>query len=235
MSLHRVAVHVLARRRATVTGRFGLRPTPGGFGTPAFGDPDHEEVLRIAGPMLVRERRRADGTHTTVHPLPGATLGELAELADVDLSAPFSVGRDTPAVGDPEEPLVVAGEAMDVLAQWLHVGALALDRLVATLAPAATPTVAQLWPEHFDLAVDAAAGLTRVNLGVSVGDAYSAAPYAYVGPWTPDRPGDPGFWNAPFGAMARDHELADRGDVVTALVDFFTRGLALLRGRQDAT
>ncbi len=51
-ALQRVAVHVLARRRHAVTGRFGLRATPGGFGTPAFG-PD-EEVLRIAGDRLVR-------------------------------------------------------------------------------------------------------------------------------------------------------------------------------------
>ena len=36
--LKRIATHVLARRRYAATGRFGLRATPGGFGTPAFGD-----------------------------------------------------------------------------------------------------------------------------------------------------------------------------------------------------
>src|SRR5262245_10681805 len=36
--LHRVAAHVIARRRFVVTERFGLRVTPGGFGTPLFGD-----------------------------------------------------------------------------------------------------------------------------------------------------------------------------------------------------
>ena len=41
----------------------------------------------------------------------------------------------------------------------------------------------------------------RVNLGGSPGDQHFPEPYAYVGPWGPARPGDPGFWNAPFGAV----------------------------------
>ena len=36
-----------------------------------------------------------------------------------------------------------------------------------------------LWPEHFDLAID----VDEVNYGVSPGDGYHGAPYAYVGPW----------------------------------------------------
>ena len=41
----------------------------------------------------------------------------------------------------------------------------------------------------------------RVNLGASPGDGFHAEPYLYVGPWGPHRPGAPGFWNAPFGAV----------------------------------
>lgn len=37
-ALHRVAEDVLKPARERVTGRFGLRPLPGGFGTPPFGD-----------------------------------------------------------------------------------------------------------------------------------------------------------------------------------------------------
>ena len=62
-ALQRVATHVLARARFAATGRFGLRATPGGFGTPAFGD--GVEVLRVAGEVLVRER---DG-HASATPL----------------------------------------------------------------------------------------------------------------------------------------------------------------------
>jgi hypothetical protein len=38
VTLHQVAVHILARRRQAVTGRIGLRPAPGGLATPPFGE-----------------------------------------------------------------------------------------------------------------------------------------------------------------------------------------------------
>src|SRR5258705_8950589 len=54
IALHRIATHVAARARFAATGKFGLRATPGGFGTPAFGA--DVEVIRVAGTQLVRER-----------------------------------------------------------------------------------------------------------------------------------------------------------------------------------
>ena len=36
-ALHRLACYVLSPARKAVTGRIGLRSTPGGFGTPVFG------------------------------------------------------------------------------------------------------------------------------------------------------------------------------------------------------
>ena len=36
VALHRLAAYVIAPTRYAVTGRFGLRSTPGGFGTPEF-------------------------------------------------------------------------------------------------------------------------------------------------------------------------------------------------------
>ena len=70
-----------------------------------------------------------------------------------------------------------------------------------------------VWPEHFDAAtaLDLGAG-AGVNLGFSGGDAFCEEPYAYVGPWGPERPGDPAYWNAPFGAFvprARAGDVAD--------------------------
>ena len=35
-ALHRIAAHVLGRRRYQVAGRFGLRASPAGFATPAW-------------------------------------------------------------------------------------------------------------------------------------------------------------------------------------------------------
>lgn len=227
-ALHRVATHVLARRRHAVTGRFGLRVTPGGFGTPAFGDPDHEEQLRVTGDALVLERRDASGVHTTAARLHGATLADLAALVRVDPSAGFSVGTDTPDVGDQHAPLTVADDAAALLADFLHLGAIALDRTLGELGPDADPTVAQLWPEHFDLGLDVAVGGSRANLGVSAGDGYHAAPYVYVGPWGPERPGDPDYWNAGFGALLGHDEIAATDDPTGAVVAFFRRGLGLL-------
>ena len=75
-----------------------------------------------------------------------------------------------------------------------------------------------LWPEHFDIATT----LDEVNYGVSPGDDYLAAPYAYVGPW--DRDGlDDAFWNAGFGAAAPLDTLGDE----TAVAAFFAQGRAL--------
>lgn len=226
VALQLVAVHILARRRSMVTGRFGLRPTPGGFATPMFG---HEEVLRIDGVVLVRERRvgadGADRTASATIALPGVKLRTLAEFADVDLAAPFSVGHETPE-HDGDAVLEVEAKDAGVMADWYALGAQALDRALVRLGAGGDPAVAQLWPEHFDLAVDVAVGATRVNLGASPGDGFSAAPYLYVGPWTDARPGDATYWNAPFGAVATFDEIVD----TEAADAFFAVGLAQLTG-----
>ena len=225
-SLQRVAVHVLARRRSAVTGKFGLRATPGGFGTPAFG-PEHE-VVRVAGPYLVRERTGGSSRTATLD-LRSATLSQAADLAEVDLAQPFAAGDDTPPVGDPEVALGVDGDAAAALATWLAFGWRALDAVVAELGTAAAPSVVQLWPEHFDAGVDvAAAPGRRVNLGASPGDGFSAEPYLYVGPWDADRPGDPSFWNAPFGAVLAYDELRGEAEPDAAARAFLLRGVRLL-------
>jgi hypothetical protein len=222
VALHRVAVHVLARRRQEVTGRIGLRATPGGFGTPSFGPPDAPEVLRVAGGTLLREVG-GDVASTSLH---GSTLRQLAAFAGTDLSAPLDVGRDTPAPGDPDEPLAVDDGHALALAEWFHVGWQVLDRVAAT---ATAPTATQLWPEHFDAgsAVSVGSGPDdRCNLGASAGDGGIPEPYLYVGPWGPGRPGDPAYWNAPFGAVLRRSEVV--GDPVAAGEAFLREGLARL-------
>ena len=219
--LHRVATHVLARRRYSLTGRFGLRATPGGFGTPLFGD---DEVLRLDGASLLRERRVDDRAITTTHALDGATLRALAAFADVDLDAEFSAGQDTPDLGDADAPLRVDTDSVALMAEWYRRGAQAIDECVAGLGDAGDAGVAQIWPEHFDLGIDVAAGSGRTNLGVSPGDGFSAEPYLYVGPWSADRPGDAAYWNASFGALATWSKIPDAG----AAAAFFGRGLGYL-------
>jgi hypothetical protein len=224
-TLHAIAAHVLGRRRHAVTGRFGLRATPGGFGTPAFGD--GPEVVRVAATSLVREL----AGDATWMPMDGATLGELAQFCTADLSTGFSVGAETPALPDAHLPLTIDPATVDALARWYALAWTVLDRVTVGLPVSAGPTTIQLWPEHFD----AATTLTgpaggKVNLGFSPGDGYEPQPYAYLGPWDSERPGDAGFWNAPFGAVLRVAELARGDDPAERCLAFFVEGFRRLRG-----
>jgi hypothetical protein len=226
-ALQRVAVHIVARARSQATGRFGLRPTVGGFGTPEFGD-DLTRV-RISGARLVRETGGVGAAGSTAALINGLTLNQLGTIASVDLDASLDVGHDTPELGNRHEALAVDSHAADVLAQWFATVASALDRVVASLPVDATPTLIQIWPEHFDVALDAAATPERrANLGGSPGDGFSASPYAYVGPWVEDRPGDSEVWNAPFGAVVRYDDVAGHEDPVGHLAEFFLHGMKQL-------
>ncbi|HEY3143906.1 MAG TPA: hypothetical protein VGJ86_22405 [Acidimicrobiales bacterium] len=216
-ALQQVAVHVLARRRHAVTGRFGLRPSAGGIATPAFGD--GPEVVRTSGRHLVVERG-PDAVYTGLHTLRGA-----AELVGVDLSADFSVGDDTPAMVDPDLPLELDEAALDLLASWFRLGSTAMDEVIATTPTVVAATTRQLWPEHFDLGgAVTLSSERRANIGASPGDSGEPFPYLYVGPWDTDRPGDPAYWNAPFGAVLRWEDLAHSTQAVT----FFRQGLQFL-------
>ncbi len=221
-ALHRVAAHVLARRRFAVSGRFGLRATPGGIATPSFGDAP--ETIRISGVVLVRE---VGGTTTRV-PLNGSTLKDLARFVDADLDEPFSVGDETPALGDVDSPLDLAVATVTEIADWFALAWCVLDEVLATLPGQTEVATIQLWPEHFDAATTVTVpGAQPVNLGFSPGDAFERYPYLYVGPWGTERRGDPSFWNAPFGAVLRRSEVRGSADRVKACRHFLTEGLRL--------
>jgi hypothetical protein len=222
-TVHRIAVHVLARRRFEVSGRFGLRASPGGFATPAFGD--GPEVIRVAGPYLVRET----GATSASVPIAGSTLRELAVFAKTDIDAPFSCGDDTPGSGETDAPLVADPEKLTLIADWYALGWAALDVVVTSLPGAAEPATIQLWPEHLDAATNVDLGRDRrVNLGFSPGDSFEAQPYAYVGPWGTERPGDPAYWNAPFGAVLRRADLDPSINMVSACIEFIQTGISCI-------
>jgi hypothetical protein len=98
----------------------------------------------------------------------------------------------------------------------------ALDALRRANARRA-PTIAQVWPEHFDLA----ATISEVNFGGSPGDAAHPAPYLYVGPWEQL---EGAFWNAPFGARLPASDVGGPDDALA----FFTEGLAAATARDRA-
>jgi hypothetical protein len=221
--LHRISAHVLGRRRFEVSGHFGLRASPGGLATPAFGP--EPEVLRLDGTTLVREV----GTTARCQPLQGAILSELAAFAGADLAADFSAGPGMPDLGSPDEPVQLSLEELEGLYAWFDLGSRVLDAVMAGTPAAPERSTVQLWPEHFDVGTSLGlgeAGGGTVNLGFSAGDAFCDEPYVYVGPSGPERPGEVDYWNAPFGAAA---PRAQAGDA-TACRAFIERGLRALTG-----
>jgi hypothetical protein len=224
-TLHLVGVHVVARARQQATGRFSLRVTPGGFGTPEFGADSRR--VRVAHGTLIVEADAPGAPSSTAHAIHGTSMRALATAAGVDLGAGLDVGRDTPDMGDPDAPLELEPAGAGDLVEWFRIVAAALDSVVATVPPTSGASLARLWPEHFDVAIDVVAKPdVRVNLGGSPGDSFSGEPYLYVGPWTDDRPGDGDFWNAPFGAaLTRSQLAADDavGSAAAFLLDGFRR------------
>jgi hypothetical protein len=227
-ALHRVAVHVVARARLQASGRFSLRVTSRGLGTPEFG-PDQRRV-RISGGLVVVESDAPGAAVARARSIDGASLRQIAEFAGVDLGLPLDVGHDTPPLGDIDAPIEVDGRVAAELEGWYSLVGGVLDRVVAELtAKGLEASLPRLWPEHFDIAIETEARPgRRVNLGGSPGDGFCAEPYLYVGPWTPDRPGDRQFWNAPFGAFVPASALHG-DDIASGAVEFLLDGVARLR------
>jgi hypothetical protein len=218
-ALHRLACYVLSPARKAVTGRIGLQPTPGGFGTPMFGA---GEQLRIEEASLVRQR---DGSteHAVI-----TSLAAAADFAGVPLSEDPGIGSDLPGQGDPDAPLPVSPAAVGAIGAWFGFSGSVLEEFRSELDSAGHPcSPAQLWPEHFDLGCN----IEGVNFGASPGDGYSAEPYVYVGPWNTDGLPDGDFWNAPFGSVLAYKEILATGNHRATALDFLRRGaeLALMR------
>jgi hypothetical protein len=218
-SLRALACYVISPARKRRTGRIGLRPTGDGFGTPPFDDGTR---IVVRGNRLIVE---ADDSERSVAI---TTLRAAAAFLDLQLSADPGVGHDLPLY-QPDVDLDVDEPSSQWLGRWYAFGAGQLDRLRANVE-GATVSEAQLWPEHFDLAVTLDADGDAVNVGFSPGDRDTAEPYVYVGPH--DRAGlDGDYWNAPFGALLPYTDLqraSDPGSLAAAFVD---EGLRLVGTR----
>jgi hypothetical protein len=204
-SLHLVAARVLGAARYAAVGRLGLVVVPGGFGTPDF---DGRRLL-VVDAML------SDGRHRQ----PMTKLSEAYSFAGIDPTAPLHPVLDIPA--DPETPLVVDADAASILTRWFALGQSLLESVLSQAGPRDEPSAMQLWPEHFDLALDMGIPGARANYGASPGDGTIGEPYLYVGPHD-HREGS--FWNAPFGAALTYDEIRGGADPVA----FYRRGRELL-------
>ena len=216
-SWHTLAERVLAPARHRATGRIGLRPAPGGFATPPFTTPEApRRILSVVGNELVNTTANGSARHTIVN------LGDAAAFADVDPTAP--TGGYTPTTSSeitaalPIDPL-----AATALADWFEFGHLVLTGWSAT-HPTTGPSLIQLWPEHFDVALDLGPETGRANYGASPGDASHELPYLYVGPWVAT---DDPFWQGGAYAALEYDELLSAPDPVTRALDFFARGYAV--------
>ena len=218
-SLRALACYVISPARKRRTGRIGLRPTGDGFGTPPF---DDGARIVVRGDRLIVEAGDAERSVAIT------TLRDAAAFLDLELSADPGVGHDLPPY-EPDVDLDVDEPSSRWLGRWYAFGAGQLDRLLANV-DGATVSEAQLWPEHFDLAVTVDGDGDAVNVGFSPGDRETAEPYVYVGPH--DRTGlDGDYWNAPFGALLPYADLqraSDPGSLAAAFVD---EGLRLVGTR----
>ena len=207
-SLHAVAEHLLAPARHAANGKIGLRFTWRGFGTPFLGD---DRQVRIEDGVLV-DRDRA-------HRL--TTLRAAGEFLGIAPGAPAGVYTPSTPL-DLDASLAVDAASARALGDWFGHGASVLEQLRADGPEDDAPGRVQIWPEHFDIAVDLGPDGARANFGASPGDAGHPEPYLYVGPFEP-REGD--FWNEPFGASLSYAELLAGADPLA----FLERGKELLK------
>ncbi len=189
VALHRLAAYVIAPVRHQANGKFGLRWTLGGFGTPFFG---RDRQVRVEGTRLIDQRGHE------VRSMPIGSLSDAARLLDSDIDTETAAEHDSPDVGDVDAPLTVDAAAARLLGDWFGMAFAALEAVRADEA-SIDPSRPQLWPGHFDPAIEVGTDDTRASYGASPGDHSSDQPYLYASLWWPDRldldPDDP-FWNA---------------------------------------
>jgi hypothetical protein len=215
-ALHGVAEHVVAPARHAVTGKIGLRFTRQGFGTPFFGN---DRQVRMEGALLVID----EGVSSASHRL--TTLLDAAQLAGVEPGQGTGVYQpSTP--WDPSVALHVDPEAAAALADWYGFCTAVLEQLRQDASDASR---VQLWPEHFDIAVDFGddSAARRANFGGSPGDAGHEEPYLYVGPWQPQAGT---FWNESFGASLSYRQLLAAEDQRGLALEFFAEAIHQLGG-----
>lgn len=220
VALHRLATYVIAPVRHAANGKFGLRWTLGGFGTPFFGT---DRQVRVDGDQLINQHG------DRVRSAPITTLTAAADFLDTEIDPETAAEHDSPPVGDPDEPLTIDTTAARFLGSWYGMGFAALEMLRADPA-SVEPSRPQLWPGHFDPAIEEGDEDHRTSYGASPGDDGIPEPYLYAGVWWADRLGLDGDdrdlteWNAPtfVGRILKLSDFPAGVDPVDVAVEFFT-------------
>lgn len=223
-ALHQLAFFALAPARHAATGKLGLRYTHRGFGTPFYGA---DEQVRVEGDRLVHHV----GPDIRSHRI--ATVRSAVEFLGLDYRESWFDGFHDPLepVG-PDTPLDVDVAAADALGGWFGFATHVLERF-RRMPGAENVTRVQLWPEHFDPAIEMGSRERdrRASYGASPGDDADPQPYLFVAPWGDIDEADP-FWNATdfAGARLSYRRLIGAEDPYATALAFFAAGHRRLDG-----
>ncbi len=215
IGLHRLAMYVIAPTRYSATGRFGLRSTAGGFGTPHFDG----RRIRVEGADLIDER---DGRERRA---PITSLADAAAFLDSAIDPETAAEHDSPELGDVTADLGVVADASSYLGRFYEVAFEALHSVAADPA-SVDPSEPQLWPGHFDAAIEIGDEDHRASYGASPGDHNIEEPYLYLAAWYPQRlqvDFESDEWNGRgfSGSMLRVNELDLLRDPVEIAREFW--------------
>jgi hypothetical protein len=224
-ALHQVAFFAVAPMRYSHTGKLGLRYTSGGFGTPFFvGHSDSDEQVRVEADVLVHQAgNEVRSTQIT-------TLDQATRFLGIEYREKwFDAFHDPLASTGPHEPLEVDPGAAAAIADWFGFATHVLERFRRSGAEEISRV--QLWPEHFDPAVEAGSADRgqRANYGASPGDDAHPEPYFYIAPWSEVDGSEP-YWNAESftGAVIGHNLLRLAPDPYIAASAFLEVGLEIL-------
>ncbi|HEV7846109.1 MAG TPA: hypothetical protein VGO83_07640 [Thermoleophilaceae bacterium] len=212
-ALHRVAERVIAPARQRANGKIGLRWTLGGFGTPFFG---------------ADAQIRVDGAELVIDTPPGQRRQPLSTVRD----AAAAIGFDLEGAEERRDdaPLEIDAAASCFVGDWFGFVTSVLEQLRAEAPPEWEASRVQIWPEHFDAAVEIGneQAEQRAALGGSPGDGAHPEPYLYVAPWTARPTGE--LWRASGfpGAELSYAELLAAPDQRAAALEFFRVRLTAL-------
>ena len=207
-ALHRVAEQVVAPARKP-DNEIALRQTPGGFGTPPFEFEGAQRQVRVDGADLVVVEDGAE---------------RRAPIESIAKAAAFAADLFPGGLPEDDSPLGIDPAAAARLGEFYAIASRALERFRADLPAGDAASEINLWPEHFDIALEAGdedAGV-RANYGASPGDEEHPQPYFYVGPWTARPEGE--LWNATGfpGAELGHAELLAADDPEATALEFLT-------------
>lgn len=222
-SLHQIAFFVLGAARYRATGRMGLQAAPGGFGTREFDG----RLARVEGASLVYEQADRIATQTIT------TVRAAADFVGIEYLVDWFDGEfhDPLRPVDPDSPLAVDDTAARALGHWFDFGYDLLEELRSHAGDDDDASAVQLWPEHFDPAMemgDETMG-RRASYGASPGDAAHDEPYLYVSAWG-EIDGAYPYWNdgAFSGSSLGYSDLVAAADPKSKALEFLLEGHRIL-------